>query len=110
MRQWCKVETIVKRGRKMAKKTFTADFKSKVAIEAVKGNKTVNELASEFEVHPSQIQGWKKQLVNGCKDLFSGKMEKTDGSIIQERDRLYTQVGRLAVELDWLKKKTGHLS
>ena len=44
----------------MAKKTFTADFKSKVAIEAVKGNKTINELTSEFEVHPSQIQSWKK--------------------------------------------------
>jgi transposase len=49
----------------MAKKTFSADFKSKVAIEAVKGNKTVSELASEFEVHPSQIQSWKKQLLEG---------------------------------------------
>jgi len=110
MRQWCKIETIVKRGRKMAKKTFTADFKSKVAIEAVKGNKTINELASEFEVHPSQIQNWKKLLLEGSKDLFSGKKEKTEESVMQERDRLYAQVGRLAVELDWLKKKTGHLS
>jgi transposase-like protein len=60
----------------MAKKTFTADFKAKVAIEAVKGNKTTNELASEFEVHPRQIQDWRTQLLDGSKDLFSGKREK----------------------------------
>lgn len=110
MRQWCIIATIVNGVIKMAKKKFTAEFKSKVAIEAVKGNKTVSELASEFEVHPSQIQSWKKQLLDGSRDLFSGKKEKSDESVIQERDRLYTQVGRLAVELDWLKKKTGHLS
>lgn len=94
----------------MAKKTFTADFKAKVAIEAVKGNKTTNELASEFGVHPRQIQDWRKQLLDGSKALFSGKREKNEESVIEERDRLYAQVGRLAVELDWLKKKTGHLS
>ena len=94
----------------MAKKTFTTDFKAKVAIEAVKGNKTINELSSEFEVHASQIQSWKKLLLDSCKDLFSGKKEKTEESIAQERDRLYAQVGRLAVELEWLKKKTGHLN
>jgi transposase len=94
----------------MAKKTFSAEFKAKVAIEALKGHKTTNELASEFEVHPTQINGWKRQLLDGSKELFSGKKEKDEESVIQERDRLYTQVGRLAVELDWLKKKTGHLS
>ena len=94
----------------MAKKTFTADFKAKVAIEAVKGNKTTNELASEFGVHPRQIQDWRKQLLDGSKALFSGKKEKNEETLIEERDKLYAQVGRLAVELDWLKKKTGHLS
>jgi transposase len=94
----------------MAKKTFTAEFKAKVAIEALKGNKTINELTSEFGVHASQIQNWKKLLLDGCKELFSGKKEKGEESVTQERDRLYAQVGRLAVELDWLKKKTGHLS
>ena len=94
----------------MAKKTFTAEFKAKVAIEALKGNKTINELTSEFGVHASQIQNWKKLLLDGSKELFNGKKEKTEESIAQERDRLYAQVGRLAVELEWLKKKTGHLS
>ena len=94
----------------MAKKTFSAEFKAKVAIEALKGHKTTNELATEFEVHATQINSWKKQLLDGSKELFSEKKEKDAESVIQERDRLYTQVGRLAVELDWLKKKTGHLS
>jgi len=94
----------------MAKKTFSSEFKAKVAIEALKGHKTTNELASEFEVHPTQINQWKKQLLEGSKNLFSGKNEKDMESVTKERDRLYTQIGQLAVELDWLKKKTGHLS
>lgn len=94
----------------MAKKTFSAEFKAKVAIEALKGHKTTNELASEFEIYPAQINQWKKQLLEGSKNLFSGKNEKDMESVIQERNRLYTQIGQLAVELDWLKKKTGHLS
>ena len=94
----------------MAKKTFSSEFKAKVAIEALKGHKTTNELASEFEVHPTQINAWKKQLLEGSKQLFNGKNEKDLASMEQERERLYTQIGQLAVELDWLKKKTGHLS
>ena len=94
----------------MTKKTFSSEFKAKVAIEALKGHKTTNELASEFEVHPTQINQWKKQLLEGSKNLFSGKNEKDMDSVTKERDRLYTQIGQLAVELDWLKKKTGHLS
>ena len=94
----------------MAKKKFTADLKAKVAIAAIKGHKTINELTTEFEVHPTQISSWKKQLLDGSKKLFSGKNEKNMESLGQERDRLYTQIGQLAVELDWLKKKTGHLS
>ena len=93
----------------MVKKTFTAAFKAKVAIEAIKGHKTINELASEFEVHPSQIKGWKQRVIEESQEIFNSKRDKQEESIIQERDRLYSQVGRLAVELDWLKKKTGHL-
>lgn len=94
----------------MATKKFSSEFKAKVAVEALKGHKTTNELASEFEVHPTQINRWKKQLLEGSKQLFSDKNEKDMETVIQERDRLYTQIGQLAVELDWLKKKTGHLS
>jgi transposase len=94
----------------MATKKFSSEFKAKVAVEALKGHKTTNELASEFEVHPTQINRWKKQLLEGSKQLFSDKNQKDMETVIQERDRLYTQIGQLAVELNWLKKKTGHLS
>jgi len=94
----------------MSKKTFTAAFKAKVAIEALKGNKTTNELASEFEVHPSQVKVWKQQLIEESQAVFGNKKDKKEEASAQERDRLYAQVGRLSVELEWLKKKTGHLS
>jgi transposase-like protein len=94
----------------MAHKKFSSEFKAKVAIEALKGHKTTNELASEFEVHPTQINQWKRLLLEGSKHLFSGKNEKDVESLEKEREKLYTQIGQLAVELDWLKKKTGHLS
>lgn len=89
----------------MAKKTFSSEFKAKVAVYALKGHKTTNELATEFEVHPTQINLWKKQLLEGSKLLFSGKNEKDLESVTEERDRLCTRIGQLSVELDWLKKR-----
>jgi transposase-like protein len=95
----------------MSKKSFTSEFKSKVAIEALKGQKTVSELAVEFEVHPTQIKNWKKQLMEVSRVAFNTKQpQKAQELADAERDRLYAQIGQLKVELDWLKKKTGHLS
>jgi len=91
------------------KKSFSAQFKSKVALEAVKANKTVNELASEFGVHPTQVKNWKEELQNGATDIFSNKRKKQAKELEAERDRLYRQIGKLQVEVDWVKKKTGHL-
>lgn len=93
----------------MGRKSFTAAFKSKVAIEAIKGHRTVSELATEFDVHPSQINAWKKQLLDSSADTFNGKADRNRESAAAERDRLYAQIGKLQVELEWLKKKTGHL-
>ncbi len=93
----------------MKRKTFSADLKSKVAIEAIKGHKTINELASEFDVHPSQINTWKKQLLEGSRDVFSQGKQKQAADFEQEKEQLYSQIGKLKVEVDWLKKKTGHL-
>lgn len=90
-------------------KKFTSEFKAKVAIEALKGQKTINEISSEYGVHPTQIVNWKKLLLDGSKEVFSSKNERNIDCIRQERDRLYTQIGQMAVELDWLKKKTGYL-
>lgn len=93
----------------MARKKFTAEFKSKVAVEALKGHKTVSELSSEFGVHISQINAWKKHLLESSRDAFTGKKQRVTEAMDTERERLYAQIGKLQVELDWLKKKTGHL-
>ena len=91
----------------MTRKKFTSEFKSKVAIEALKGHKTINEFSVEFGVHASQINGWKKQLIEVSKTAFTGKQEKNQQILEQGRDQLYTQIGKQKVELDWLKKRLG---
>jgi len=84
-----------------------AEFKAKVALAAVKGDKTLAELASEFEVHPHQITAWKKELLAALPEVFSRRR----GRDRQEQEaltaQLYQQIGQLKVELDWLKKKAG---
>ena len=93
----------------MTRNSFSAKFKSQVAIAALKGQQTVNEIAAEFEVHPTQVNAWKKLLLEESVDIFSkGKKQQLDTSEA-EKERLYSQIGRLKVEVDWLKKKTGHL-
>ena len=93
----------------MKRRKFTSEFKAKVAIEAIKGQRTVNELAQEFEVHPNQIAVWKKQLLGSASDVFSRGKDLDSERKTAECDRLYRKVGQLQVEVDWLKKKTGHL-
>ncbi len=93
----------------MKRKTFTSKFKAKVAIEALKGHQTVNQIASEFDVHPSQVNAWKKRLLEESTDIFSKDKKQQAENIEEEKDKLYSQIGRLKVEVDWLKKKTGHL-
>lgn len=93
----------------MKRKQFSNEFKSKVAIEALKAHKTVNELASEFGVHATQVNNWKRQLLAGAGGIFGQSIDKQAEHHEAEKERLYSQIGRLKVEVDWLKKKTGHL-
>jgi transposase len=93
----------------MKRKTFTSDFKAKVAIAALKGHQTTNEIAQEFGVHTSQINTWKKLLLESSSDVFGKGKQKREADFEAERETLYGQIGRLKVEVDWLKKKTGHL-
>ncbi len=92
------------------RKRYSADFKSKVALEAVKGTKTVNEIASTHGLHPNQITLWKKQPLEELPVLFSDKRVKANKDQEALEERLYQQIGQLKVELDWLKKKSGLLS
>lgn len=89
------------------RRRFSADFKAKLAIEAIKGQRTLAELAGEHQVHPNQITAWKKQLLESMPEVF-GRRRVEDAARQEELvSRLYQQIGQLKVELDWLKKKSG---
>lgn len=89
------------------RRRHSAEFKAKVALEALRGELTANEIASRYEVHPTQIAKWKKQAIEQIKEGFTGKREKQGQDHEALQDELYNQIGRLKVELDWLKKKSG---
>lgn len=86
------------------RKSHTAAFKAQVALAALRGDKTVNELAAQFGVHPTLIHGWKKQLLAGAEQVFAGGVKAASAGD-DKTPELYEQIGRLKVELDWVKKK-----
>ena len=92
------------------RRSFGATLKAKVALAACRGEKTTAQLAAEFGVHASQITAWKKQLLAGAVGLFEdgrGKRLAEDAASDQE---LYEQIGRLKMEVEWLKKKAAELT
>ena len=103
------MDPLTEKGYAMKRNRFPKEFKAKVALAAIKGDKTVNELATEYEVHPTQINQWKRQALESLPEVFGGRQVRQEAAQEVERDRLYQQIGKLQVELDWLKKKTGHL-
>lgn len=91
------------------RKQYSPKFKAKVAVEAIRGERTLSQLASQFHVHPVQIGQWRKQAMEQLADVFvDGRKSKASGADV-EKDALYEEIGRLKVELDWLKKKVGLL-
>ncbi len=88
------------------RRKHTAGFKAKVAFEATKEDKTLAQLASEYEVHPNQIRQWKKRFIEGLPEIFLDKRKKETKDSEKLEAELYRQIGRLKVELDWLKKKS----
>lgn len=89
------------------RKIFTGSQKAKVALEAVKGTKTLNEIAQEHGIHPNQVGQWKKELLENVGSLFEGKRGPQSNGTESDAERLCAKIGQLTMELDWLKKKSG---
>ena len=85
------------------RKKFSAEFKAKLALEAIRGDKTIAELAAQHEIHPNQIQTWKKALLDNAHAAFEKSSAKTE----QDPGKLYEQIGKLKVENDFLARKLG---
>jgi transposase-like protein len=85
----------------------TADFKAKVALAAIKGQQTINALATIYGVHPTQVLQWKKHALEALPDVFSSRRARAAQDDETLHARLYQQIGQLQVELDWLKKTVG---
>jgi transposase len=89
------------------RKVHSPEFKAKVGIEAMRELKTINEIGQEYGVHPVQVGKWKKLIQEKAKTLFEGKRGPKPFAAHQEPDLLYSEIGKLKVELDWLKKSLG---
>lgn len=93
----------------MGRQTFSKEFKAEVALEAIRGVKTVNELAAERGVHPTQVAAWKREALEALPQVFGSQAAKMEAEWKTREERLHAKIGQLQVEVDWLKKKTGHL-
>ena len=87
------------------RRTFTNEFKARVALEALKGVQTASELASKYKVHPTQVTEWKKLLLKSAPDMFSRKGSSGDKTEEELTAPLYEEIGRLKMDLKWLEKK-----
>ena len=87
------------------KKVFTSQQKAAVALAAIKGDKTLSQIASAYEVHPTQVQQWKKLLLENISAVFTDKRAKEGKSERELIDELYRTIGQRDIELGWLKKK-----
>ena len=89
------------------RKSYTGKFKARVALEAIKEARTTNEIGQLYGVHPAQVRQWKKEIVDQAAILFETKRGRKKVDEEANMDRLYSEIGRLKMELDWLKKKSG---
>lgn len=92
---------------KAQRKQYNGDVKARAGIEAIKGVRTVNEIAAAYGVHPVQITKWKKQALEELPRVFSRRREDSAKAEEERKAQLYQEIGQLKVELDWLKKKAG---
>ena len=91
------------------RKRYSTELKTKVALEAIRGHKTANEIADEYGVHPTHIEKWKKQALDGLPEVFSTRTNDQQKSQEELIATLYQQIGQLKVQVDWLEKKSKFL-
>jgi transposase len=89
------------------RKRYSADFKAKVALEAIRGDQTIHELASRYELHPNMITNWKRQAVDNMAEAFSSKSERSNKGDDTQIKELHAKIGELTVERDFLAKAFG---
>ena len=87
------------------RRQFTAKFKFEVALTAMKESETISEIASRYEVHPTQVKQWKSELRKAGPEIFSQTKTKKQEEQEGQEEKLYAEIGRLKMEVDWLKKK-----
>jgi transposase-like protein len=92
------------------RKRYRGELKAKIALEAIKGQRTVNEIAGSYGVSPNQVTQWKKQALEELPGVFADKRVKAQQNEEALKAQLYQQIGQLKVELDWLKKKSGYVA
>jgi transposase-like protein len=92
---------------KKQRRTFSAEFKAKVALEAIKEIKTISELAQHYQIHPNQISLWKKEFLNNAGKVFDAGKDEAEQirHLEKEKEDLVQQIGQLTVDINWLKKK-----
>ena len=96
------------RGSFMKRRQYSGEFKARVALEAIRGMRSINEIASDYEIHPHLVEKWKKQAMDSLPGILSDRRGKSDGEGVSSAkvDSLYQQIGQLQVELSFLKKRT----
>lgn len=92
---------------KMKRKRYSTEFKAKVALETIKGDQTLAELATRFSLHPNMITNWKRQVIKNMADAFSGKSEKNNSLNEAQIKDLHANIGQLTIERDFLAKAFG---
>ena len=91
------------------RRNHSSSFKAKVALEAIKGELTVAEISMKYEVHPTQITKWKKEVLENITGIFDGKIVSSQSRDDKEKDELYKQIGKLQVQVDFLERVSGQI-
>jgi len=94
---------------KRHRRKHSAEFKARVALEAIKGIKTVSEIAQEFEIHPNMVSSWKNEMLDRLPEIFAAKSDGKDKELKKEQEQLHRKVGQLTMEVDFLEKKCRQL-